>query len=70
MPYTQEHKQRTRERILASASKLFSRQGYDSVSINDLMQDAGLTEVRFTIISPTMATCMRKLSYTPHYKAR
>lgn len=47
MPYTLEHKQQTRERILSSASRLFSRRGYDAVSIDDLMQDAGLTRGAF-----------------------
>lgn len=47
MPYTKEHKQKSRERILDSASRLFSRRGYDAVSIDDLMSDAGLTRGAF-----------------------
>lgn len=47
MPYSKEHKQKTRQRILNSAGKLFPRKGYDAVSINDLMSDAGLTRGAF-----------------------
>jgi len=47
MPYSKEHKQKTRQRILDSASRLFPRKGYDAVSIDDLMEDAGLTRGAF-----------------------
>lgn len=47
MPYTPQHKQQSRERILDSASRLFSRRGYDAVSIDDLMREAGLTRGAF-----------------------
>lgn len=47
MPYSKEHKQKTRQRILDSASRLFPRKGYDAVSIDDLMRDAGLTRGAF-----------------------
>ena len=47
MPYTREHKERSRERILQSAARLFPRLGYDAVSIDQLMQDAGLTRGAF-----------------------
>ncbi len=47
MPYSKEHKQQSREKILASASKLFPRQGYEAVSIDMLMDDAGLTRGAF-----------------------
>ncbi len=47
MPYSEEHKQRTREKILKSALELFSRHGFDAVSIDDLMADAGLTRGAF-----------------------
>ncbi len=47
MPYTKEHKDRSRERILQSAARLFPRFGYDAVSIDQLMQDAGLTRGAF-----------------------
>ncbi len=47
MPLSPEHKQRSREKILASAYKLFSRNGYDAVSIDQVMAEAGLTRGAF-----------------------
>ena len=47
MPYTQEHRARTRERIVASAQMLFSRRGFTGVSIDEIMGDAGLTRGGF-----------------------
>jgi len=47
MPYTKEHKTQSRERILASAITLFSRQGYDSVTLDMLMTHAGMTRGAF-----------------------
>ena len=47
MPLTKEHKQKSREKILISALALFSKRGFDRVSINDVMQHAGLTRGAF-----------------------
>lgn len=47
MPWSPEHKQQTRERILDSAARLFALNGYDKVGINDVMADAGLTRGAF-----------------------
>ena len=47
MPYSSEHKQKSREKILDSALKLFTQHGYDKVSIDKLMQHAGLTRGAF-----------------------
>ena len=47
MPYTHEHKARTRERIVGSARRLFNRHGLTGVSIDDIMADAGLTRGGF-----------------------
>lgn len=47
MPYGKGHKERTRERILESAARLFPRLGFEAVSIDLLMQDAGLTRGAF-----------------------
>ena len=47
MPYSAHHKQQSRERILSSAYKLFSSRGYDNVSINEVMADAGMTRGGF-----------------------
>lgn len=47
MPYSSEHKIRTRERIVASARKLFNRHGFQQVSIDRIMAEAGLTRGGF-----------------------
>ena len=47
MPYTQEHKSRTRARIVESARLLFNRHGFSGVSIDDIMAEAGLTRGGF-----------------------
>lgn len=45
--YPPEHKQQTRERIVASARRLWKAKGYANVSINEIMKDAGLTHGGF-----------------------
>lgn len=47
MPYSKEHKQKSRERILASAAKQFTGKGYDNVSIDEIMADAEMTRGAF-----------------------
>jgi TetR/AcrR family transcriptional repressor of nem operon len=47
MPYTPVHKSRTRERILDSARRLFTRSGYEAVTIEEVMGRAGLTRGGF-----------------------
>ena len=47
MPYTAEHKQETRTRIVKSARRLFNRNGFADVSIDEIMGDAGLTHGGF-----------------------
>jgi AcrR family transcriptional regulator len=47
MPYTAEHKQQTRKRIVQSARRLFNRNGFGAVSIQQIMEDAGLTHGGF-----------------------
>ena len=47
MPYTQEHKQETRERIVECARQLFNRRGFNDVSIDEIMSEAGLTRGGF-----------------------
>ena len=47
MPYTTEHKARTRTRIVASARVLFNRKGFEQVSIDEIMAAAGLTRGGF-----------------------
>jgi TetR/AcrR family transcriptional regulator, transcriptional repressor for nem operon len=47
MPYSPEQKRDTREKILESARRLFNRNGYSAVSIEEIMNDAGLTHGGF-----------------------
>ena len=47
MPYSKAHKARTRARIVEAARRLFNRHGYDAVSIDRLMAEAGLTRGGF-----------------------
>lgn len=47
MPYAPTHKPQTHERILASAAELFAQNGFEKVSIDQLMQHAGLTRGAF-----------------------
>lgn len=47
MPYTSEHKTRTRAKIVDSARRLFNRHGFEQVSINRIMAEAGLTRGGF-----------------------
>jgi TetR/AcrR family transcriptional repressor of nem operon len=47
MPYTPEHKARTRERIVMAARQLFNRHGFQSVSIDQIMARAQLTRGGF-----------------------
>lgn len=47
MPYTSDHKDKTRARIVESARVLFNRRGFDAVSIDDVMKAAGLTRGGF-----------------------
>lgn len=47
MPYPTEHKSQTRERIVEAARRLFNRHGFEQVSIDRIMADAGLTRGGF-----------------------
>jgi AcrR family transcriptional regulator len=47
MPYSSEHKAQTRERIVSAARKLFNRHGFEQVSIDRVMLEAGLTRGGF-----------------------
>jgi TetR/AcrR family transcriptional repressor of nem operon len=47
MPYTPEHKARTRAKIIESARVLFNRRGFELVSIDEIMKQAGLTRGGF-----------------------
>ena len=47
MPYSTEHKQRTRARIVECARALFNRKGFTEVSIEEIMAKARLTRGGF-----------------------
>lgn len=43
VPWSEEHKQKTRERILDAAALAFREQGIEQTSVADVMRRAGLT---------------------------
>src|SRR5437879_4042834 len=47
MPYPPNHRQETKAKIVLSARRLFNRFGFDGVSIQRIMADAGLTHGGF-----------------------
>jgi len=47
MPYSASHKRETRQRILESARRLFNSKGFAEVSIDEVMDKAGLTHGGF-----------------------
>lgn len=47
MPYSLEHKRRTRKRIVEAARRLFKSHGYNGVGIDRIMAEAGLTRGGF-----------------------
>ena len=47
MPYAPEHKEQTRARIVECARRMFNRNGFEAVSIDQIMASAGLTRGGF-----------------------
>src|ERR1700722_7636636 len=47
MPYPKEHRAQVRDRIVESARRLFNRSGFEAVSIDQIMREAGLTHGGF-----------------------
>jgi len=47
MPYSADHKPRTRHRIIEAARRLFNLRGFSDVSIDEIMSEAGLTRGGF-----------------------
>jgi AcrR family transcriptional regulator len=47
MTYPAEHRRLTKQKIVRSARRIFNRHGFDAVSIDDVMADAGLTRGSF-----------------------
>jgi AcrR family transcriptional regulator len=51
--YPPEHRDRTRARVVESAARLFKAHGYEGVSIDRVMADAGLTRGGFYLHFPS-----------------
>lgn len=49
MPYSPQHRAMTRARIIRSAQALFNRRGFTGVSIDEVMEHAGLTRGGFYV---------------------
>ena len=47
MPYTPEHKDGTRQRILESARRVFNKKGFSAATIDEIMANAGLSHGGF-----------------------
>jgi AcrR family transcriptional regulator len=47
MPYPKGHRAQVRDRIVESARRLFNRRGFEAVSIDSIMEEAGLTRGGF-----------------------
>lgn len=47
MPYSKRHKAQVRAKIVEAARRLFNRHGFDNVTIDQLMAEAGLTRGGF-----------------------
>ena len=47
MPYTLDHSRETKAKIIKSARRLFNRSGFEAVSIEQIMENAGLTHGGF-----------------------
>lgn len=47
MPYPSDHKAKTRAKIVTSARSLFNRRGFEQVTIDEIMANAGLTRGAF-----------------------
>ncbi|MBV1787996.1 TetR/AcrR family transcriptional regulator [Marinobacterium sp. D7] len=47
MSWSPDHKERSRQRILITAARLFAQQGFDKVSIDQVMSEAGMTRGAF-----------------------
>ena len=47
MPYPSGHRDATRQRIVCAAHRLFNRHGFEGVSVDEIMAEAGLTHGGF-----------------------
>ena len=74
MPYPAGHRERVRERIVDSARRLFNRNGFDGVSVDAIMADAGLTRGAFYSYfdgkSDLYAEVLGCFFTDPHFRSR
>ena len=74
MPYPAGHRERIRSKIVESARRLFNRHGFESVSVNSIMAEAGLTRGAFYAYfdskSDLYAEVLTCFFTDPHWKSR
>ena len=72
MPYSPEHKERTRQRIVEAARRLFKVHGYDGVGIDRIMAEAGLTRggfyAHFDGKDELFAEAIAEFEPSPHFR--
>ncbi len=69
MPYSKEHKQHTRQKILRAAGPLFLAQGFEATSIEAVMQACGLTRGGFYAHFASKAQLYREAMDKPTHDA-
>lgn len=74
MPYSKGHRGQVRKRIVESARRLFNRSGFETVSIDSIMEEAGLTRggfyAYFKSKSDLYVEVMGCFFTDPHWKNR
>jgi len=74
MPYPSGHREQVRNRIVESARRLFNRNGFETVSVNSIMANAGLTRGAFYSYfeskSDLYAEVLRCFFTDPNWKSR
>src|SRR5258708_37229921 len=72
MPYPAGHRDEVRDKIVHSARRLFNRSGFDGVSVDQIMADAGLTRggfyTYFKSKSELYAAVLQCFFTDPHWK--
>lgn len=66
MPLSKAHKERTRERILTAAGRLFRRHGYAEIGVDRIMAEAGLTRGGFYNHFPSKAALFAEVLGADH----
>jgi TetR/AcrR family transcriptional regulator, transcriptional repressor for nem operon len=74
MPWPAGHREQVRRRVVESARRLFNRRGFEGVSVDSIMADAGLTHggfyTYFESKSELYAEVMGCLFTDPNWKSR